>query len=91
MQGTVEATGTFSELQRSGLNFAKQLGLESMEDDRNDVYEQSGESPNHHDSHGSLYKWKRQNSDSCEMVRRTSAAVIMTVHLIHFAPYISDS
>ncbi|KDR24429.1 putative multidrug resistance-associated protein, partial [Zootermopsis nevadensis] len=65
--GTVGATGTFSELQRSGLNFARQLGLELMEDNGNTVYEQSGGSPGHYESHDSLHKFKRQNSDSSEL------------------------
>jgi hypothetical protein len=82
LQGTIGATGTFSELQSSGLNFARQLGLEAVEDDGNAVSEQSTGSPDNHDSFGSLKKWKRQNSISSEVVRRTSATVIITVYLV---------
>jgi hypothetical protein len=64
LQGMVRAAGTFSELQGSGFSF----GLEAMEDEEHTVVEKHGQSPDHHDCQGSINKWKRQNSDSSQVV-----------------------
>lgn len=71
LQGMVRAAGTFSELQGSGFSF----GLEAVEG------EERRQSPDHHDCQGSINKWKRQNSDSSQVVRRTFSSIIVTLQL----------
>jgi hypothetical protein len=58
LQGTVEATGTFSDLQESGLDFARQLGLDVEEEDK-DLKEGPWQSYD---------KLKRQDSGTSERV-----------------------
>lgn len=62
-QGTVEATGTFSELQESGLDFARQLDLDVEEEDR----ELKKGSVDHDKSRGSCEKMMRQNSETSQV------------------------
>ncbi|PNF34508.1 hypothetical protein B7P43_G10749 [Cryptotermes secundus] len=60
--GTVEATGTFSRLQESGLDFVKQLDLDIDEEDR----ELKKGSVDYDKSHGSCEKMIRQNSETSQ-------------------------
>jgi hypothetical protein len=72
----VRAAGTFSELQGSGFSF----GLEAAEGDRHTAIERHGQSPDHRDRQGSINRWKRQNSDSSQVVTGTAACITVTVH-----------
>lgn len=63
-QGTVEATGTFSELQESGRDFAKQLDLDVEKEDRE---LKEGSVVDHDKSHGSCEKMMRQNSETSQV------------------------
>jgi len=60
----VEATGTYSELHASGLNFAKQLGLEIEAEDSQEKHQFIS----HTDLQLSLRTTKRQNSETSEHV-----------------------
>lgn len=62
-QGTVEATGTFSELQESGLDFVRQLDLDIEEEDR----ELKKGSVDYDKSRGSCEKMIRQNSETSQV------------------------
>jgi hypothetical protein len=60
----VEAAGTYAELHASGLDLAKQLGLEIETEDSQEKHR----SISHIDSKHSLCKTKRQNSETSEHV-----------------------
>lgn len=60
----VEATGTYAELHASGLNFAKQLGLEIEAEDSQEKHQFIS----HTDLKLSLQKTKRQISETSEHV-----------------------
>jgi len=60
----VEATGNYAELHVSGLNFAKQLGLEIEAEDRQEKHQFIS----HTDLQHSLRTTKRQNSETSEHV-----------------------
>jgi hypothetical protein len=64
LQGTVEATGTFYELQESGLDFARQLDLDVEEEDK----ELKKGSVDHSISCRSYNKVKRQDSETSQIV-----------------------
>jgi 2-methylaconitate cis-trans-isomerase PrpF len=69
-QGMVEATGTYAELHDSGLNFAKQLGVEV--ETENSQGEHPGDSElstaSHSNSDLSLRITKHQGSETSECV-----------------------
>jgi hypothetical protein len=75
LQGMVKAAGTLSELKSSGFNF----GLETAQDVGHAVIEKHGQSPDHHDRPGSSNRWKRQNSDTSQVMKGTSASVTLTM------------
>jgi hypothetical protein len=63
-QGTVESTGSFAELQESGLDFARQLNLDVEEEDK----ELKKGSMDHDKSHASHRNMMRQNSETSQVV-----------------------
>jgi hypothetical protein len=63
-QGTVGATGSFSELKESGLDFARQLNLDVEEEDK----ELKKGSVDHNKSLGSSGNMMRQNSETSQVV-----------------------
>jgi hypothetical protein len=62
-QGTVEAAGTFSELQESGLDFARQLDMDVEEEDK----ELKKGSADHNKPRGSGENMMRQNSETSQV------------------------
>jgi hypothetical protein len=69
LQGAVEATGTFTKLQNSGLDFAKQLVLDVVETVDDNLNKMSAiSSDDDCASQNSVNRLQRQNSGSSQVV-----------------------
>lgn len=68
LQGAVEAVGTFTDLQNSGLDFAKQLEVDVGETVDDNLNKMSASSSDDCASQRSVNRLQRQNSGSSEVV-----------------------
>jgi hypothetical protein len=68
LQGAVEATGTFTKLQNSGLDFAKQLAFDVGETVDDNLNKMSARSSDDYASQRSVNRLQRQNSESSQVV-----------------------
>lgn len=68
LQGTVEAIGTFDQLQNSRLDFAKQLELEETGDEDNNLNRMNARLSDCCESNRSVAKWYHRDSQLSHVV-----------------------